>query len=310
MGKFSQKDHRHWQTQKVHIEVLGSRYYSSQCKTQEHRTSKCFELIRKVGRHLLNERIRPINNTIELSTLQRDICIGQLASGLDDVAFRECQVFITEVWEVRHKSILECQKAVLPECYTKPQVACLNGGSGKDSGYMYTSYSGCSNHTPANNYTSTSTAVTPATAITTMSTLLTTPAPYQTKTEWIKNLSHKPHMEAQVSLLARGPNFSVTPLYSLKGEYVTAMEKACLKLPPNVAEEFRTESSRMLKCDYHLKCNITREDDRALKEKNFNRTSLGLYLQWTRGCLWWYLKSRTTSTKHRTYWHKGTLTDH
>ena len=42
LGMSSQKDYILWQLQRVHAEVLGSGYYSSQCKTQEHRTSKKF----------------------------------------------------------------------------------------------------------------------------------------------------------------------------------------------------------------------------------------------------------------------------
>ena len=66
-----------------------------------------------------------------------------------------------------------------------------------------------------------------------MYTYLATPAPDFTKAKWVKDLSNKLLMEAQYSLLARSPNFAVVPLYSLKGEYITAVEEACLILPHN-----------------------------------------------------------------------------
>ena len=52
------------------------------------------------------------------------------------------------------------------------------------------------------------------------------------RVKWVINLSSTAVMAAQKSLLPRGPNFTIVPKCSPKGEYVAAMEEACYKLPP------------------------------------------------------------------------------
>ena len=123
IGTYSQKEHRPWQPQKVYVEVLWSRYFSSQCKTQEHRTSKSFGFIRKVERQLLNERVRSINNTIELSISQRDTCIGQLKSALGNVTLGGARPSETGLGKPNTKTFWNSKKWSLPGCGTKPQVA-------------------------------------------------------------------------------------------------------------------------------------------------------------------------------------------
>ena len=48
--------------------------------------------------------------------------------------------------------------------------------------------------------------------------------------KWIINLSNKPLTPAQRSVLAKGPNFVVTPRQPPNLEYITAIEAACTKL--------------------------------------------------------------------------------
>ena len=50
-------------------------------------------------------------------------------------------------------------------------------------------------------------------------------APDNLKAKWVKNLSSQPPTGAQISLLARGPEFAVVPIYSSKGEYIVAVEE-------------------------------------------------------------------------------------
>ena len=63
-----------------------------------------------------------------------------------------------------------------------------------------------------------------------------------TKLSLVKNVSPKPLSDAQMSLLARGPNFADVWLYSLKGKYMTAVEQLALNYP-KVAAKFRAETS-------------------------------------------------------------------
>ena len=55
--------------------------------------------------------------------------------------------------------------------------------------------------------------------------------------KWVINLSSKPLTPAQRSVLAKGPNFVVSPRQPPNLEYVTAIEVACTKLSQQDAEE-------------------------------------------------------------------------
>ena len=48
--------------------------------------------------------------------------------------------------------------------------------------------------------------------------------------KWVINLSNKPLTPAQRSVLAKGPNFMVTPRQPPNLEYITAIKAACTKL--------------------------------------------------------------------------------
>ena len=64
------------------------------------------------------------------------------------------------------------------------------------------------------------------------------------------NLSSKPLTPAQRSVLAKGPNFAVTPKQPPNLEYVTAIEAACTKLSQQDAEELRADINRVLRSSH------------------------------------------------------------
>ena len=64
--------------------------------------------------------------------------------------------------------------------------------------------------------------------------------------KWVINLSNKPLTPAQRSVLAKGPNFAVTPRQPPNLEYITAIEAACTKLSQQDAEELRANINRVL----------------------------------------------------------------
>ena len=86
----------------------------------------------------------------------------------------------------------------------------------------------------------------------------------------------------QESLLARGSNFSITPKYPPKDAYVAAMEEACSRLLPMEAEEFKSDSSFLLR-NHCPPANLTSPQRNTGPWKNLGRTSQGWYLQQTRG---------------------------
>ena len=68
--------------------------------------------------------------------------------------------------------------------------------------------------------------------------------------KWVINLSNKPLTPAQRSVLAKGPNFAVTPRQPPNLEYITAIEAACTKLSQQDAEELRADVNRVLRSSH------------------------------------------------------------
>ena len=68
--------------------------------------------------------------------------------------------------------------------------------------------------------------------------------------KWVINLSSKPLNPAQRSVLAKGPNFVVTPRHPPNLEYITAIEAACTKLSQQDAEELRADINWVLRSSH------------------------------------------------------------
>ena len=59
------------------------------------------------------------------------------------------------------------------------------------------------------------------------------------------------------SVLAKGPNFAVTPRHSPDVEYTMAIESACTKLSQQDVEEHRAEGNKVLRSSHPPKSNLT-----------------------------------------------------
>ena len=68
--------------------------------------------------------------------------------------------------------------------------------------------------------------------------------------KWVINLSSKPLTKAQRSVLAKGPNFAVSPKHPPNLEYITAIEAACTKLSQQDAEELRADINWVLRASH------------------------------------------------------------
>ena len=145
--------------------------------------------------------------------------------------------------------------------------------------YMYDNFSGHSNSNTlsiSNNFTAETT--------TTMAT--TSPSPAKLATDTLQSDGSKtcpptPLIEAQNSLLARDPDFTIVPRYSPKGEYITAVKQVCLKLSPKAVTELRTETGCLLKRGCPLDPTSPRK--RLGLSQSSGKTGPGSFLQWTRG---------------------------
>ena len=89
--------------------------------------------------------------------------------------------------------------------------------------------------------------------------------------KWVINLSNKPLTPAQRSVLAKGPNFAVTPRQPPNLEYITAIEAACTKLSQQDAEELRADINRVLRSSHPPKPNLTKAQNAALRELKRDR---------------------------------------
>ena len=94
--------------------------------------------------------------------------------------------------------------------------------------------------------------------------------------KWVINLSNKPLTPAQRSVLAKGPNFAVTPRQPPNLEYITAIEAACTKLSQQDAEELRADVNRVLRSSHPPKPNLTKAQNIALRELKRDRDRIVL----------------------------------
>ena len=81
---------------------------------------------------------------------------------------------------------------------------------------------------------------------------------------------------AQRSVLAKGPNFAVTPRQPPNLEYITAIEAACTKLSQQDAEELRANINRVLRSSHPLNPNLTKAQMSALRELKRDRDRIVL----------------------------------
>ena len=81
---------------------------------------------------------------------------------------------------------------------------------------------------------------------------------------------------AQRSVLAKGPNFAVTPRQPPNLEYITAIETACTKLSQQDAEELRADVNRVLRSSHPPKPNLTKAQNLALREHKRDRDHIVL----------------------------------
>ena len=94
--------------------------------------------------------------------------------------------------------------------------------------------------------------------------------------KWVINLSSKPLTQAQRSVLAKGPNFAVSPKQPPNLEYITATEAACTKLSQQDAEELRANINRVIRSSQPPKPNLTKAQNLALRELKRDRDCIVL----------------------------------
>ena len=244
------------------------------------KTPKAKKIIKKTERALLNERIRMINNTIELCKHEKDTCMEELSKIMGQEDMEECKRFMFYIKEERHLKIMVRQKRKLEALQGKEKNEIITGGHLNNHTYMYrqsgtdissitSSISNLNLELDSRPTTSTLASNSRPTASTLASNsrpTSSTSAAGNLRERWVMNLSRIPLTEAQENLLAHGLKFAITTRSPPIGEYIAAVEQTCQNLAQGEAEELRGEVKAVLKKCQPPRNNITKEEQRALNE--------------------------------------------
>ena len=84
--------------------------------------------------------------------------------------------------------------------------------------------------------------------------------------KWAINLSKASLTPAQESLLAKGPNFAITPRVPPNVDYISAIESISQKLTEQDVQELKADINSLLKRFLAPKANLTKEQRKALGE--------------------------------------------
>ena len=84
--------------------------------------------------------------------------------------------------------------------------------------------------------------------------------------KWVVNLSKTSLTPAHEFLLSKGPNFAIAPNNPPNVDFITAIESVCHTFLDQDSQELRAETSCLLKKATAPRANITREENKALRE--------------------------------------------
>ena len=218
------------------------------CLTKNTKTPKGLQIIRRAERALLNERVRSINNTINLLKAQWDTCIDCLGRVLNEEWMDRCKEFI-EIGREKHYKTIKRQKDKFDRLLQKKQ---MREG---DCTWLHGVHIGNHSNSTSDNNTSCVHDKTKENA-------------------WVKNLLSTPLTQVQTSALAHGPNFAVVPRSPPVGEYIVVIENVYDQLQQGKAEELRGEIKSVIKRIQAPKYSITRKERKAIEELRRDKTRI------------------------------------
>ena len=220
------------------------------CLQKNIRTPKGLQIVRRAERALMNERVRSINNTLNMVRDLRDTCMNQLREVLNDEWIDKCREFIEVGGEQQHLKTLNRQKVKFERLLDREKVKegdCTTLHGGHDGNH--------SDLTKQNNALE-----------------------YRTRRDntWVNNLSSTPLAQEQEKALSNGPNYAIVPRIPPIGEYITTIENVCNQLEQGKAEDLRGEVKTVLEKIQLPRHNISRREREAIEElrKDKNRIIL------------------------------------
>ena len=149
------------------------------------RTPKGLQIVRRAERALMNERIRSINNTLNMVRDLRDTCINQLREVLNNEWMDKCREFIEVGREHQHLKTLNRQKLKFERLLDKEKVRegnCTTLHGGHDGNH--------SDLTKQNNAIEHNT---------------------RRDNTWVNNLSSTHLTQEEEKALSNGPNYAIVP---------------------------------------------------------------------------------------------------
>ena len=235
---------------------------------QNIKTPRGLQIIKKAERALLNERIRSINNTLNMLSSQKDTCMKELERSINEEWMAECKAFIEVGRENQHLKTLRRQKDKFHKLLYKKQekegrCTCLLGihndhhsnPTRQNNSHIQT---GEENNSDQENNNPRGEDKIPETK----------------ENTWVKNLSNSALTKDQIRALAHRPNYAIVPQCPPTGEYIIAIENVCNQLPQGKAEELRGEIKSVLKNIRPPRPNITQEERKAIEELRKDDTKM------------------------------------
>ena len=187
----------------------------------------------------MNERIRSINNTLNMVRDLRDTCRNQLREVLTNEWMDKCREFIEVGREHQHLKTLNRQKLKFERLLDKEKVRegnCTTLHGGHDGNH--------SNLTKQNNVIEHN---------------------IRRENIWVNNLSSTPLTQEEEKALSNGPSHAIVPRIPPIGEYITAIENVCNQPEQGKTEELRGEVRKVLKKVQLPRQNISRREREAIE---------------------------------------------
>ena len=232
------------------------------------RTPKGFQIVRKAEIALLNERIKSINCTINMLSLESNTCMEKLKEKLKEQDLDRCIRFIEDSKEARHLKTMVRQKEKLnilirKKLDTKKSAESSDRSNYRHSGrYMYSNFNTGFTNQVLGSMGETNKQLDKQFE--------------KTVDKWVINISNTPLTAEQEKLLAHGPNYAIVPREPPIAQYVAAIEKACNKLEEGKAEEFRVQVKSAIQKLKPPRSNLTRGERRAITELKKDKSRMVL----------------------------------
>ena len=201
------------------------------------------KIIQKAEKQLLQDRVRCINQTTEDSGNRINNNKTKLASLVTSAGdLEKCSKFIEEVRGLWFTKVKERQVRKFSNLLARNTNALQNNRSVRNNTIQANNATNNNNNSNRDNRDSID------------------------NNKWVINLSGNNLTKAQVSVLAKGPNYSIAPNNIPNMDYITAVESMCSKLKEEDAMALRTDINALLRKAKIPEPNLAKEERRGLAQ--------------------------------------------